>query len=277
MSLTDPVPPVPQHTPPVEDSGPFKRFTNNWMQWFLQLRDKVNAINESLVTLGLVTDPGLLAKQADGSWASREIQGTTDRVIVSNGDGSDNPVIDIADEGIEDIVNAMLVAGSNITLTYNDAAGTLTIASSGGGGGSGDWSLIKKTTDEARNTTTTLASDSELLIALPIGLNVIRGSIFSYQPSSVMKYAFTFSGTAGVFSYRANSNTDAPSSAGEVEFGTDALPSGSALNANICHITIAIILDVSVAGTLAFTWAQDASSANNVTIKKGSYLEYATF
>jgi len=38
-------------------------------------------------------------------------------------------------EAVDDRVAALLVAGSNVTLTYNDAAGTLTVASSGGGGG----------------------------------------------------------------------------------------------------------------------------------------------
>ena len=43
------------------------------------------------------------------------------------------------DERVDDRVNALLTAGSNITLTYDDAANTLTIAStaSGGGGGGG--------------------------------------------------------------------------------------------------------------------------------------------
>lgn len=39
------------------------------------------------------------------------------------------------DERVDDRVNALLVAGSNITLTYDDGANTLTIAASGGGGG----------------------------------------------------------------------------------------------------------------------------------------------
>lgn len=38
-------------------------------------------------------------------------------------------------EIIQDLVAAFLVAGTNVTLTYDDAGGTLTIASSGGGGG----------------------------------------------------------------------------------------------------------------------------------------------
>ena len=39
-------------------------------------------------------------------------------------------------ESIDDRVAALLVAGSNITLTYNDVADTLTIATSGGAGAS---------------------------------------------------------------------------------------------------------------------------------------------
>jgi hypothetical protein len=45
-------------------------------------------------------------------------------------------------ERIDDRVAALLVAGSNITLTYNDVANTLTIAATGGGGTSympGGW------------------------------------------------------------------------------------------------------------------------------------------
>lgn len=37
-------------------------------------------------------------------------------------------------EVIQDLVNSMIVAGDNVTKTYNDAAGTLTISATGGGG-----------------------------------------------------------------------------------------------------------------------------------------------
>lgn len=39
-------------------------------------------------------------------------------------------------EQIQDMLSTFLVAGTNITLTYNDGADTLTIAASGGGGNS---------------------------------------------------------------------------------------------------------------------------------------------
>lgn len=38
-------------------------------------------------------------------------------------------------EAIDDRVNGLLVAGTNITLSYNDVANTMTISSTGGGGG----------------------------------------------------------------------------------------------------------------------------------------------
>ncbi len=52
-----------------------------------------------------------------------------------------HPSTDVTDfaEAVDDRVAALLVAGANITLTYNDAANTLTVAASGGGGGGGTW------------------------------------------------------------------------------------------------------------------------------------------
>lgn len=48
-----------------------------------------------------------------------------------------HPSTEVTDfaEAVDDRVAALLVAGTNITLTYNDGAGTLTIDATGGGGG----------------------------------------------------------------------------------------------------------------------------------------------
>jgi len=59
-------------------------------------------------------------------------------------------------ENIQDEVNNLLVAGSNITLTYNDVANSLTIDSAGGGGGGGSTLAIQ---DEG----TALATDATTL------------------------------------------------------------------------------------------------------------------
>jgi len=55
-------------------------------------------------------------------------------------------------EAVDDRVAALLVAGSNVTLTYNDGAGTLTVASSGGGGSSN--SFIYQNSDYTLTSTT---------------------------------------------------------------------------------------------------------------------------
>lgn len=58
-------------------------------------------------------------------------------------------------EAVDDRVSSLLVAGSNISLTYDDTANTLTIAATGGGGG-GIWGSI----------TGTLSDQSDLQSAL---------------------------------------------------------------------------------------------------------------
>jgi hypothetical protein len=54
--------------------------------------------------------------------------------ITVSGGGTVWTIDDFA-ERVDDRVAALLVAGTNVTLTYNDVANTLTIASAGGGGG----------------------------------------------------------------------------------------------------------------------------------------------
>lgn len=52
-------------------------------------------------------------------------------------------------EAIDDRVAALLVAGSNITLTYSDASNTLTITASGGGGGLAQGAALALATNQA--------------------------------------------------------------------------------------------------------------------------------
>lgn len=63
-------------------------------------------------------------------------------------------------EAVDDRVNGLLAAGTNVSLVYNDTANTLTINASGGGGGSTAWADItgKPTTfDPTIGTTSTTA------------------------------------------------------------------------------------------------------------------------
>lgn len=141
---TNPLPPVPQHTPPVDEISGQRKFARNWMQWFVQLREKVNAINESLVSLGVVSSEGFLTKLSGGSWASRSFEDSED-IEFTNGDGdAGNP-------------SALLTASGVTAGTYGDAThvpvldvdskgrivdASLVEISGGGGGGGGSLVLV---------------------------------------------------------------------------------------------------------------------------------------
>ena len=60
-------------------------------------------------------------------------------------EGSSN--LYFTNERVDDRVNALLTAGSNVTLTYNDTANTLTIASTASGGGGGGSTTFTGLTD----------------------------------------------------------------------------------------------------------------------------------
>lgn len=76
------------------------------------------------------TITGTLSSQTD-------LQTALDAKAASSHNHTVSNITDFS-EGVDDRVAALLVAGSNITLTYNDGSNTLTIASSGGGGGGGN-------------------------------------------------------------------------------------------------------------------------------------------
>lgn len=102
MSVQDEnIPPVPQLVAPLKEgaAGPGVkgyRFDNAWMQWFTQVREKVNVLNASIVNLAGVLGNGLLSKNGS-SWNLRTIQGTLGRIVVTNGNGvGGDPTIDLS-------------------------------------------------------------------------------------------------------------------------------------------------------------------------------------
>lgn len=102
------------------------------------------AVGYNLEALRTISGDGFPAANYDPSteiseWNMRTITGTADRISVTDGDGAaGNPVIDLVDEGVQDIIAAALVAGANITITHDDVAGTITIASTASGTGGGE-------------------------------------------------------------------------------------------------------------------------------------------
>lgn len=93
---TDKLPPVPQHDPPIDKGGIQERFTASWMRWFLQVKAKVDVINESVANLSRLIGDGLAVKDTNGEWQARSIAGTANRISVTNGDGqAGDPTVDI--------------------------------------------------------------------------------------------------------------------------------------------------------------------------------------
>lgn len=88
---TDPVPPVPSTTPVLNDNtgnqeGNKKLFENNWVQWLLNLRTKINVLNSLLVSISKLTGTGFIAISG-GLAAVRTFLGP-DSVKITNPDGS---------------------------------------------------------------------------------------------------------------------------------------------------------------------------------------------
>lgn len=71
-------------------------------------------------------------------------------------------------EAVQDIVSNLLVAGSNVSLVYNDGAGTLTVSASGGGG-----ALTQTITSASATSGITVSSGANIIkIDPPISANV---------------------------------------------------------------------------------------------------------
>lgn len=100
---TDKVPPLPQLVPPMR-SIEIKpaidltklRFDNAWMQWFTQVKYKIDTINANLVGVAALAGSGIVSRDISGNWLQLTIQGTANRIAVANGDGvSGNITINI--------------------------------------------------------------------------------------------------------------------------------------------------------------------------------------
>ena len=95
-------------------------------------------------------------------------------------------------ERVDDRVNALLQAGSNVTLTYDDVANTLTIASTGGGGAN----LAQSTTDDLAEgttnkyfngkTTSDLAEGTNLYFTAQRATSIITGSDLDMSGNKVL-------------------------------------------------------------------------------------------
>jgi hypothetical protein len=101
--------------PPAPIDMPFT--SSNWTDWYEKVRRIINQDS--------IPHNNLTGLQGGNS---------TERYHITAAEAASIASIASINETIDDRVNNLLVAGANITLTYNDPANTLTIASSGGAG-----------------------------------------------------------------------------------------------------------------------------------------------
>jgi hypothetical protein len=193
-------------------------------------------------------------------------------------------------ELVDDRVAALLVAGSNITLTYDDVANTLTVAAAGGGGG-GTWGSITGTLSSQTDLQSALDAKLDDSQATAFGLSVLGAAdaaagrtalgLGTMAVESAADYALlsgaTFSGAVSASSF-SGAGTGLTGTAASLTAG-QATKLATARNINgqpfdgTADITLtpstltagSFITGGNYNGSTARTWAVDATSANTAS------------
>ena len=83
------------------------------------------------------------ARAAIGAGTSNLALGSTGSTAAAGNHGHTSAAITDLTETVQDVVGAFLVAGSGVTVSYDDAANTFTINATGGGGGTTDPEIVR--------------------------------------------------------------------------------------------------------------------------------------
>ena len=85
---TKPIPPVPNKADMLEASPKDSKQTSvTWIRWFVEIRDKINLINESIANLAKFNGTGFISSDGNGNFTGRTITGDAWEITVTNGTG----------------------------------------------------------------------------------------------------------------------------------------------------------------------------------------------
>jgi len=153
----------------------------------------------------------------------------------------------------------------NNQLSVIDAGGTLTadLSSLAGGGGSGGGLFVIKPSDQT-NTSTTLADDNDFVFTLQSGTYFMYGSLKLFGNSNDSKFAISYTGTLGSFTYFIDGDGPFTTTAetGEVTVGSTEPPR-----------EFRGIFSVTSGGDLAIRFARfENNDADGLTIRANSFM-----
>ena len=171
--------------------------------------------------------------------------------------------------------DTITLVGTGVDITTN--AGTDTIAFSN----ANKFRTVPKIADEARANNTTLTADSALQINLEAGKSYsINARIYLSAANANMDYKFdmNYTGALSVVNRRVN-YTVAGSTTGSGTFAYgSALQGSTAVTGNtsgLAYIEFSLSCTASTSGVFSFRWAQNTADGANLTVLRGSYMEYA--
>ena len=159
MSIeSDKVPPVPSTVDISAPDGTTNKLSIPWLQWFQQVKTKIDILNESIVALAGLTGVGYLAKNGT-AWAVRTLVGTSGNISISDADGS-------AGNSVVNLIATGVTAGAYTSLNATiDDMGRITDASNGSADGAVPYFV-------PAGGTYTVAVNKQALWKLPISLGI---------------------------------------------------------------------------------------------------------
>jgi len=238
---------------------------------------------------------GLVGPNQPHGYAELNGAGTLPDVLVPASIARDSEVtaaIEAAqytDEQARDVVASALVAGSNITITVDDLANTITIGSTGPAGPTGVPVTAISTSNVSKTSNVTPAAHAQLKVECAAnGLYLIRANIH-YGGVQTGMVALGFSGPTGAATVGGmsalgipNGSSNSPQYAyvgtGTTTFGLGqtAIFGGPGNSGGVdrrAHAIIEAVVQMSsTAGDISVIWAQGASNVTASTVFAGSTL-----